>query len=160
MSEQKKAVATDYRRGYSYKDVGVLLGIPEEQVGKLANEIMKDPPRFLTAVDIDRVWVKAKPWLVTLKRNDGRMPVDPGIVQDAILKAGGVRVFDRIQWRFATKEEAERAARQQLVIDGYAWVVVSFGSATPWGAGSSIRVEYAESDDSIAGCWPGFPVLD
>ena len=168
MSEQKKAVATDYRRGYSYKDVGVLLGIPEEQVGKLANEIMKDPPRFLTAVDIDRVWVKAKPWLVTLKRNDFRIrfatkeEAERAVrqQQDAILKAGGVRVFDRIQWRFATKEEAERAARQQPVIGDYAWVAVRFGSATPWGEGSSFRVEYAESDDNIAGCWPGFPALD
>ena len=162
MSEQKNAAATDYRRGYSHKDVGVLLGISEEQVGKLANEIMKNLPRFLTAVDIDRVWVMAKPWLVTLKANAGRIPIEHHrMVQEAIQKAGGVRVFDRIQWRFATKEEAERAARKQPLIDGYTWVAASFGTATPWGEGSSIRVEYAECDgDNLIGCWVGFPVLD
>jgi hypothetical protein len=165
MSEQKNAGVTDYRSGYSHKDVGVLLGIPEEQVGKLANEIMKDPPRFLTAVDIDRVWVKAKPWLVTLKSNDGRIPVEHHrMVQDAILKAGAIRVADRIQWRFATQEEAERAARQQPVIDGYAWIVTKMGTATPWkteGKVVTLSIDYVDVEGcDHAGCYIGFPVLD
>ena len=164
MSEQKNAAVIDHRWGYSHKDVGALLGIPEEQVGKLANEIMKDPPRFLTAVDIDRVWVKAKPWLVTLKGNDGRIPVEHHrMVQDAILKAGAIRVADRIQWRFATKEEAERAARQQPVIDGYTWVVSRFGTATPWKTEKqavTLSIDYGDPETDLAGCYVGFPVLD
>ncbi len=164
MSEQKKAVATDYRRGYSYKDVGVLLGIPEEQVGKLANEIMKDPPKFLTAVDIDRVWCKAKPWLVSLTQNDRRtISEHHRMLQDIILKAGGVRVFDRIQWRFASKEEAEAAAQEaaqkQPAPDGYTWVALRYGTETPWGDGS-IRVEHADYDVRSLGFWTGFPALD
>jgi hypothetical protein len=82
------------------------------------------------------------------------------MLQDTILKAGGIRVLDRIQWRFASKQEAEEAAQKQPAIDGFIWVAVSFGTATPWGGGTSIRVEYADIDENIQGCWPGFPVLD
>jgi hypothetical protein len=164
MTEEKNTAVTDYRRGYSYKDVGILLGIPEEQVGQLVNEIMKNPPRFLTAVDIDRVWVTAKPWLVTLKRDDGRIPVEHHrMVQEAILKAGGIRVFDRIQWRFATKEEAERAARQQPVISGYTWISSRFGTATPWKTEekvTTLSIDYGDPDADNVGCYMGFPVLD
>lgn len=165
MSEQKLAIATDYRRGHSYKDVGILLGIPEEQVGKLANEIMKDPPKFLTAVDIDRVWVKAKPWLVTLKRNDGRIPVEHHrMLQDAILNAGAIRVADRIQWRFATRAEAEHAALQQPVVDGYTWIATKMGTATPWrteGTVVTLSIDYVDVEGcDYAGCYCGFPVLD
>jgi len=159
MTEEKNTAVTDYRRGYSYKDVGVLLGIPEEQVGKLAHEIMKNPPRFLTAVDIDRVWCKAKPWLVTLNRSDRRFVREHHqMLQDTILKAGGIRVFDRIQWRFASKLEAEEAAQKQPAIDGYTWVALRYGYETPWGEGTSIRVEDCDHDEKILGSWTGFPV--
>jgi hypothetical protein len=130
MSEQKNAVTPERRLGvYTYEEAESLLGIPKEEIRKLADEIEKKPRRYLDAILLEHVWAAAKPFLVTLKRNDGRAVTreDATIVQEAILRAGGTLAMHMAQWRVATLEEAEREAARQPSVPGYTWVAYEMG---------------------------------
>jgi hypothetical protein len=130
MSEQKNAVVPERRLGvYTYEEAESLLGIPAEELRKLVEQIEKKPLRYLDAITLEHVWAAAKPFLVTLKRNDDR-PVtreDARIVQEAILNAGGILAMHMAQFRVATREEAEREAMRQHPVPGYTWVAYEMG---------------------------------
>lgn len=130
MTEKKNVVAPERRLGvYTYEEAESLLGIPKEEIRKLAEEIEKRPSRYLDAITLEHVWAAAKPFLVTLKRIDGHKVTreDATIVQDAILRAGGTLAMHMAQWRVATLEEAEREAARQPAVSGYTWVAYEMG---------------------------------
>jgi hypothetical protein len=130
MSEQKNTTVPARRLGvYTYEEAESLLGIPEKQLRELVEQIEKKPLRYLDAITLEHVWAAAKPFLVTLKRNDDR-PVtreDARIVQEAILNAGGILAMHMAQFRVATREEAEREAMRQTPVPGYTWVAYEMG---------------------------------
>jgi hypothetical protein len=130
MSEQKNAVVPERRLGvYTYEEAESLLGIPAEELRRLVEKIEKKPRRYLDAILLEKVWVTAKPFIVTLKRNDGQTVTreNVGIIQDAILAAGGILAMDMAQWRFPSLDEAERAASLQAPIPEHTWCVMELG---------------------------------
>jgi hypothetical protein len=130
MTEQRNVAAPERRLGvYTYEEAESLLGISSAQIKKLVEQIEKRPRRYLDAILLEKIWVTAKPFIVTMKRNDGKKGAkeDGNVVQDAILKAGGVLAMDMAQWRFATKDEAECAASQATPVAGYTWIVMELG---------------------------------
>lgn len=130
MSEQKNAVVPERRLGvYTYEEAESLLGIPSEELRRLVEQIEKKPRRYLDAILLEKVWVTAKPFIVTLKRNDGKMVTreDMPMMQDAILAAGGILAMDMAQWRFATLDEAERETKRQTPVPGYTWITMEWG---------------------------------
>ena len=130
MSEQKNAVVPERRLGvYTYEEAESLLGIRAEELRKLVEQIERKPRRYLDAILLEKVWVTAKPFIVTLKRNDGQNVTreNAGIIQDAILAAGGILAMDMAQWRFASLDEAERAASLQAPIPEHTWYVMELG---------------------------------
>jgi hypothetical protein len=130
MTEQKQAIPPQHRLGvYTHEEAESLLGIPVERIRELVEKIEKRPCRYLDAILLEKIWVTAKPFIVTLKRTDEKKVTreDSHIVQDAILRAGGILAMDMAQWRFATLEEAERAAALQSAIPGYIWMTMELG---------------------------------
>lgn len=130
MSEQKNAVVPERRLGvYTYEEAESLLGISAEQLRNLVEQIEKKPRRYLDAILLEKVWVTAKPFIVTLKRNDGtKMTREHGsIIQNAILAAGGILAMDMAQWRFATLDEAEYEAKRQTPVPDYTWITMELG---------------------------------
>ena len=130
MSEQKNAVVPERRLGvYTYEEAESLLGIPVAHIRELVEKIEKKPRRYLDAILLEQVWVMAKPFIVTLKRNDGQKVTreNVGFLQDAILAAGGILAMDMAQWRFASLAEAERAASLQAPIPEHTWYVMELG---------------------------------
>ena len=130
MSEQKNAVVPERRLGvYTYEEAEALLGIPAEELRRLVEQIERKPRRYLDAILLEKVWVTANPFIVTLKRNDGKNVTrsNVGIIQDAILAAGGILAKDMAQWRFPSLDEAERAASLQAPIPEHTWYAVELG---------------------------------
>lgn len=127
MKEQKSA---SRRLGvYTYEEAESLLDVPAATIRELAERFEKKVPRYLDVILLEKIWVTAKPFIVTLKRNDGK-PVtreDGRLVQEAVLQAGGMLAMHMAQWRFATLAEAERAAAQQAPVAGYTWIVMALG---------------------------------
>ena len=130
MSEQKNAVVPERRLGvYTYEEAESLLGIPVAHIRELVEKIEKRPCRWLDTILLENIWVTAKPFIVTLKRNDGQKVTreNAGLLQDAILAAGGILAMDMAQWRFASLAEAERAASLQAPIPEHTWYVMELG---------------------------------
>lgn len=149
---------------YTYEETESLLEIPQAEIKRMMSVDGKPPPRYLTAVDIEKVWVQAKPFIVTLKCEGDSRKVgaeDILVIEEAVLQAGGILAVDMLQLRFSTLEEAQQVAQSQPIVPGYTWVAFELGFATRTkvdGEKKNYRIEGPDPGDKLLKCWLGFPV--
>lgn len=155
MRDQQNVTAERRLGLYTHQEAASLLRISEQELNRWGNQVFAKIPEYLDANQLTEVWCTAKPFIVTLRRNDGQRltPEDRPVVEEKLLEAGAVITMTTIQWRFATLAEAELAAKRQTAVPGFSWIALEYGHATlrkldqtvsTWNVKSSTELSEAE----------------